>query len=186
MIEPIQIQLLTFANQLGKLLKVIHHSDPSAEAMKKPLYKKYQQALDEFFEMNQDMVPWGEMQRLVAGLRTMKEFTLDREIGSVVLRKLSKDLQEKYTEPHELTEFSKPTSVPTRKAQRPKAAPIRSTTPGPTPELLIQMAQLDKRQQQAANSLKGMIDAINRLDPLFLEKKILSSVPRGAAIKKKH
>jgi len=185
MIEPIQIQLLTFANQLGKLLKVIHHSDPSAEAMKKPLYKKYQQALDEFFEMNQDMVPWAEMKRLVQGLRTLDEFTLDREIGSVVLKKLTQDLQDKYTEPLELNEFTAVPPRPRPKAQRQKSVVTPPKPTGPDPELLIQMAQLDQRQQQAANSLKGMIDAINRLDPSFLEKKILSSVPRGADIKKK-
>ncbi|OGH00528.1 MAG: hypothetical protein A2600_01505 [Candidatus Lambdaproteobacteria bacterium RIFOXYD1_FULL_56_27] len=175
--EPITLQLLTFANQLSKLLKVINHSDPSAASMKKPLYEKYKQALADFHDEVAELITWPELQRLLNGLPESPGYALDEVSGPVVLAKLKKDLQEKFVVPHQLTEFDSPQTRGTR--PKPKAKP--ATPPKPPivdPELLVQMAQMDERQQKATQSLQGMINAINKLGPGFLEKKILSAVPK--------
>ncbi|MDT8448243.1 MAG: hypothetical protein RRB13_15220 [bacterium] len=173
--SPIQIQLMALAQQLAKLLKVIQHSDPSAAAMKKPLYEKYKAALEELHDEWEGQLYWPELKRRLDELPQLPGWNLEEQTGGVVLDKLRRDLEDRMVPKQQLSELEpgpKPVGPPRRRPPKKRPAPAAD------PEFLLKLAQMDSRQAEASRSLQGLIDVINRLDPEFLEKKILSSVPK--------
>ena len=175
MMNPYQLQLLGLTTQLSKLLKVIAHSDPSAREMKKPLYDKYKTAVDDFYESSKEEITWNLLKAQIDTLPMLDQFQVDKDAISVILSKLTKDLEEKFVSAHQLTEFTQPppSARPPRKKRPPKAP--KKPVPAPEAALLMEMAQMDERQQKASQSLQRVIDAINKVSPEFFEKKILSN-----------
>lgn len=172
---PIQMQLLNLAQQLAKLLKVIHHSDPSAAAMKKPLYDKYKTALNDLYEEVSAQSGWAEVKRRLEELPGLPGWNFEAQTAQVVLDKLRRDLQEKFVTKQQLNELEPGPAPPRPPRKRP---PRAASKPPADPEFLLKLAQMDERQAQASRSLQGLIAVINKLDPEFLEKKILSSAPK--------
>ncbi|OGG96632.1 MAG: hypothetical protein A2527_03485 [Candidatus Lambdaproteobacteria bacterium RIFOXYD2_FULL_50_16] len=172
--SPYQIQLLTLATQLSKLLKVIAHSDPSAREMKKPLYEKYKGAVDDFYHSVREEATWGVIKEAIDALPKLKQFQVEADAVRVILDKLTKDLEEKFVTKLELSELTRPApGIRPPKKPKPKIKP----KPAPTDaELLIKLAQMDQRQQMATASLQKAIAAINKISPEFFEKKILSNL----------
>ena len=101
-------QVISLALQLSKLLKVIRHSDPTAQSKTELLFKKYKENLAQVAKIYTNKMPWFEFQKMIQLLMDHPDLTLEKEEKSAIVTRLLKDFEEFFVHKPTLTEFEKP------------------------------------------------------------------------------
>lgn len=169
------IELL--AMQLDKLLKVIKHSDPTAESKKVLLYKKYQENLELLVNRIKDDYSWQEIQYIIND-HSNSVAKIEQESRRIVLQKIKKDLEKYFIETHVLPEFNASETSQKRK-KRIKKVGTKNKAPFTdkyrkhyTKESILDMVQMTQKQVAARSVLKHVIAKFNKLNPDRFESKI--------------
>lgn len=183
-------EIVYLSNLLEKLLKVIRHSDPTADQRKKVLYRKYKTLMERLSLKLRNSKSWEEIRYYLMQLQSDPNIGSDEETRKIVIEKLLKDLEEKFYVRPKLTEFAPPSS--SKINPKPKSihrpTPPRQSSPEEeeeddldtlepqksfTKEDLMEMAVSAQQKQQARQDLGRLVEAIrNKIDPEKLEKKI--------------
>ena len=169
--------VVSLAQQLEKLLKVINHSDPTADSKKKLLHAKYQQNIKRFSAIIKEQHTWKEIHDYIQRLSKQK-LPLADGVKEVIIRKILNDLESEFITKHELTEFSSTE----RKFQRKRTKKSRNKpTPEPsvpqepsryTKESILELVQMTQKQVIARANLREFITKINDLNPDRFDDKI--------------
>ena len=168
--ESYESDIISLASQLEKLMKVINHSDPSAKELKHQLHRKYQQNVAAVADQIKGRFQWDEIKKSIHAL--FKDEILDIDDGiirSKILNKLLKDFEGEFISTPDWQEFSEPDPAQLKQRvqhRKNKKAQRQQNDAAVT---------LSYRQRHAKSELQKVIDAINRLDPTKLEKKIAKS-----------
>ena len=162
------------AMQLEKLLKVINHSDPTAASKKVLLYNKYQENLELLVNNLKIDYSWPELQSLIKEQPGIIA-KIEPENRTVVIQKITKDLEKYFIEEHVLSEFSTP--APSKKkikktAVKNKAPVIDKYKKHYTKESILDMVQMTHKQVAARGILKQVIAKFNQMNPDRFESKI--------------
>ncbi|PCI27573.1 MAG: hypothetical protein COB67_08255 [SAR324 cluster bacterium] len=180
-IKSFQKELLALANSLDKLLKVIHHSDPTAKSKQQLLYQKYQQRMLLLGKQLKQSFSWKEVCERLKELPKNSDFTASEESCDVIIRKLTKDFEKEFITKPVLQEFP---SSPSPKPRKKKAQPLKKKKPFPatphqqhyTQDSLMELIHFTKQQHQAKKDLLKLVEAIKRIGPDKIEQKINQSV----------
>jgi|APSaa5957512622_1039677.scaffolds.fasta_scaffold70341_1 hypothetical protein len=167
--DSYQSDIVSLVAQLEKLMKVINHSDPSAKELKHLLYQKYQQNVTIVAERIKGRYLWEDIKKSIYGL--FNDEVLEFEDGIVrdkILKKLLKDFEEEFVSTPNWQEFSEPDPIQLKQRIRNRQLK-KSRKQDQQNEASV---KLSYRQRHAKGELQKVIDAINRIDPKKLEKKI--------------
>jgi len=181
-------EILSLAGQLGKLLKVIRHSDPSAEELKHLLYKKYQQRLADLVKKTKTQFEWIEFRDFVNDLLKNNKFSGFDDNNNVILNKLLKDFENKFVEKQVLTEFTPPDPEHIRKIikSRQKNKSLSKNRPEETinyqTDDIMEMIEYTQKRRQAKASLEKLVNAVKKLNPQSLEQKINATFNDGKKV----
>lgn len=163
-----KIEALAF--QLEKLLKVINHSDPSAEQIKHQLYEKYKRNLSLLISELKTSTSWFEVNRYLDSLRATDILTIEEETREIVVNKLIKDFEDAFIVRHQLSELTPPDPVDSYQQRRLKRIRKqirtnrqRHTSPLKTTDL-GDMIMLKNQQKTAKQNLDRLIKAFNKID----------------------
>lgn len=178
-IAKFQLDIELLSNQLDKLLKVMNHSDPSAAEIKQLLYKKYQRNMLVLSKRIRQEFTWDVFKDYLTNLAHEIDINNDNDNKEVISKKLLKDFEGEFIIKHVLTEFSPPdASSVERKVKERESRKEANEKKQKKPkkydrESILDMVKMTSRQRKARSQLQKIIDAINRLDPQKLEKKIM-------------
>ena len=169
--------VVSLALQLEKLLKVINHSDPSAESKKKLLYAKYLKDIKRFAEFVGGRYLWQDVQAFIRGLSNRKIPVAD-EVKEMIFGKILKDLENELSMKYTLQEFTE--REPTFRRRRTKKRKKNLETPGPswqkpkhyTKDSIMELVQLTQKQVLARASLREFIAKVRKLNPDRIDSKI--------------
>ncbi len=181
-ITVFQNDILTLAAQLERLLKVINHSDPSAETKKHLLYDKYKSRLSGLSQRIKCQFSWAYLQDYLLELYKSNDITIDTEVKDIIFNKLLKDFENEFVSRHVLTELSPPEPTDSRQKERIKSIRKRirenrkSQKKVYTRENLMEMVQLRNQQRDAKKSLDKLVNAINKIDSSDLETYIKKTI----------
>jgi len=170
--------ITSLASQLQKLLKVIRHSDPTAEEMKHLLHDKYQHHLSTVAGQAKQQFLWDEFRKYLQDLIRPENIDISAENAAAIRRKLISDFENQFIARQILNEFSPPDPKEIRRQQeirkRRKAYLARKAEAEKsyTKEEIMEMVQTTRQQRQARSELKNLIEAIRKLDPQKIENKI--------------
>ncbi|MBU2511754.1 hypothetical protein KJ966_10460 [bacterium] len=165
----------SLASQLEKLLKVIGHSDPSAERMKHVLYDKYKENLSDIAGDLKPLFSWSALLQYLNRLKISDNLLVSPEQRETIVNKMIKDFEGEFVLKHELSEFSAPNPVDTRQKERLKRIrkQIRNNRKSQeqiqTQNSLFEMVQFKNQQKTAKDSLNKLVKALNKISPQKLE-----------------
>lgn len=168
----------TLAVQLDKLLKVINHSDPSADHMKHVLYNKYKAQVSEVAEAVKKQLSWSVFYEYLTGLLKKESLSIPPENQTVIIKKLIRDFEDIFVVKHQLDEFTEPEPVDTQQQSRLRKIrkQIRTNRKKKEPEVnhrdLYEMMQQKHQQKAAKKNLDRLIKAMNKINPNEIEEKI--------------
>ncbi len=165
----------TLAGQLGKLLKVINHSDPSADTVKHVLYDKYKSTLSAMAAEIKTHTSWSSFNLYLEELKKGNRLILEDGIKEVVYRKLIKDFEDEFITRHKLAEFAAPN--PENQIQKERLRRIRQQIrsnrkkqKNPLPANDIgELFRIKNREKKAKSSLDKLVKVFNNLDPKRFE-----------------
>lgn len=101
-----QPDIESLAQQLEKLLKVINHSDPSAEKIKHALYEKYKKHLSIFIIDIKQNASWPEINRFLGFVFETNSVSISLDFRETIKNKLAKDIEESFITRHRLSELT--------------------------------------------------------------------------------
>lgn len=171
-----QNDINNLASQLEKLLKVINHSDPSAEKMKHVLYNKYKTQLDTIADNIKRSTSWTEFYTFLLSQKKENNLPVAKENEQLILKKLIKDFEDLFIERHQLSELSPPEPTDVRQKERIKRIrkQIRTNRKAKAKiypkDDIIEMVQMKNKEKQGKKSLDKLIKAINKVDPNKIDK----------------
>ena len=167
-------QVISLALQLSKLLKVIRHSDPTAQSKKELLFNKYKENLAQVAKVYCNEMLWTEFQKMIQLLLDHPNLTLEKEEKSVIVTRLLKDFEEFFVHKPKLTEFKKPDVKTVKYVDRSQRASKEKSSQKKmyTRENIREMLIKTQRRRFAAAELKEVINKLNKLGPENLERKI--------------
>ena len=162
------------ATQLEKLLKVINHSDPSAENVKHVLYDKYKLTLSDLAEEIKSNTTWSTFNLFLTD-HLHSDLHIDGDAREIVSRKLIKDFENEFITRHELSEFAKPD--PGKQVQRERIRQIRKQIrtnrkqqkkayPGYD---VTDMLKTKNQEKQGKSSLDKLVKIFSKIDPARFE-----------------
>jgi len=165
-----QQEIEALATQLEKLLKVINHSDPSAEKMKYVLYEKYKLKLADLAREIKVTISWTALNHYLEKLTSSSSFPVDEDSREVVINKLVKDFEGEFIVRHELSEFSAPDPVDERQKHRIRRIrqQIRINRLKKTNNFkaddIVDMYHLKFQQKTAKKSLDKLVKAFSKIE----------------------
>lgn len=168
----------TLAIQLDKLLKVINHSDPSADHMKHLLYEKYKAKITEIAQLVKQQISWAVFYEYLIGLQKKGSLSIPPENQTVIIKKLIRDFEDIFVVKHKLFEFEEPEPVDIRQQNRLRKIrkQIRSNRKIKEPEVnhgdLYEMMQQKHQQKAAKRNLDRLVKAMNKINPQEIEEKV--------------
>lgn len=174
--------IYSLTSQLQKLLKVIRHPDPSASALKHLLYDKYQTHLITIARQIKGQYLWDDFRDFLLSQIHPNDTSTIGESQEVVRKKLINDFEKEFVAKPVLAEFTSPDPMEIRRQresrQRKKAlkANRASVEEQYSKEKIMEMVQVKQQQRQAHSELQSLIEAIRKIDPQKIEKKIKQSL----------
>lgn len=161
--------IVSLALQLERLLKVINHSDPSAETMKHVLYDKYKTQLAQVAETIKPAISWVVFSRYLGELHTDRSLSISAEARAIVITKLIKDFEDQFVIRHRLSEF---TEVPVDENQKERLKRIRKQirnnrkiqATNVRADDIGDMIQLKFQQKTAKKSLEKLVKAFSKIE----------------------
>ncbi len=168
----------SLANQLEKLLKVISHSDPSADRMKHVLYDKYKENLSNLAEELKAVFSWSALLEYLNRLKKLESLLVSPDQRETIVNKLIKDFEGEFVLKHELSEFSTPNPVNSRQKERLRRIrkQIRNNRKSneqiQVQNSLFEMVQFKNQQKAAKSSLTKLVKALNKINPQKLEAQV--------------
>jgi len=173
----------SLASKLHKLLKVIRHSDPSAEELKHLLHEKYQNQLTSIARKVKERYLWEDFREYIVSQIESDSSALNGENSAAIRKKLISDFEKQFIARQVLSEFSAPDPKEIRRRRearerRRKEAEARMAASEKkySKSAILEMVQTTRQQRQARTKLKGLIDAIRKADPQKIETKISQSL----------
>ena len=173
----------SLASQLQKLLKVIRHSDPSAEELKHLLHDKYQNHLSTVARQIKERFLWEDFRDFLLSQSGIDDSIELGENSSVIRNKLISDFEKQFVAKQILNEFSPPDPEIIRRQREErkrrkelKARQAAAAEKQFSKENIIEMVQTTQKQRQARSELKSLIEAIRKIDPEKIENKISQSI----------
>ena len=175
-------EILEFTNglalQLEKLLKVINHSDPTAENKKILLHEKYQHKTHWLAENCKHVFAWQDLKISIYD-HAEKNWDITPVNLRVIRNKIIKDLEQAFIEKPKFEEFSVSEhariqqQIKQKKLKLKKQRAIQAGKPKRyTKESIMEMVQVNQRQRAARIHLRDLISRINELNPEKLEVQI--------------
>jgi len=165
--ESFQTDITSLVSQLEKLMKVINHSDPSAQDLKHLLHRKYQQNIAAVADQIKGRFLFEDIKEYIQTLFRNHVFEIDDgTVREKILKKILIDFEEEFISRPQWQEFSEPDPAQVKeriKHREQKKAQKQQNDAS---------VKMSYRQRHAKGELQKVIDAINRLDPKKLEKKI--------------
>jgi hypothetical protein len=172
----------SLASQLQKLLKVIRHSDPSAEEMKRLLHEKYQGHLESVAKQAKEQFLWVEFRKFLMSFINPENTDILIENATAIRKKLVNDFEKQFVAKQVLNELAAPDPDDIRRQRelrkRRKAYLARQAEAEKpySKEEIMDMVQTTRKQYQAKSELQNLISAIRRMDPQKIENKISQSI----------
>ncbi|NQU65498.1 MAG: hypothetical protein HQ517_14610 [SAR324 cluster bacterium] len=177
-----QDDINSLSSQLQKLLKVIRHPDPSADALKHLLYDKYQKHLATIARQIKGRFHWCDFHQYLLLQTDPNESFTESESQEVIRKKLINDFEKEFIGKQVLTEFTSPdpTEIRLQREFRKKSkvhkANLAAAEAQYSKESIMEMVQTKQQQRQAHSDLQSLIEAIKKIDPHKLEQKISQSL----------
>ncbi|MCP4297478.1 MAG: hypothetical protein GY786_17905 [Proteobacteria bacterium] len=175
--EDYKNDLFSLASSLDKLYKVIQHPDPSAKLKQQVLYKKYLDRVQSMGEQIKSALSWRELTEVINGLPIEQGLTASLDTQRIITKRLIKDFEPFYIVQQNLEEL---VQSPLRKGPQKRTVVKRRrsafSSPPPsqkyTEESLKELVHYTKQQHQAKKKLQKLVEAIKKVGPDKLEKKI--------------
>ena len=174
--ESYQTDIISLISQLEKLMKVINHSDPSAKELKQLLYIKYQKNVADVADQIKGRYLWDDIKEMIHTIFQNNYLEIDdRMVQDKIRNKLLKDFEDEFISKPQWQEFSAPDPmkiqqrIQSRKMKKEQKQNLQNDA----------SVKLSTKQRHAKGELQKLIDAINRLDPQKLEKRITKSAGRN-------
>jgi len=179
----LQKDILSLMAQLQKLLKVIHHSDPTAEELKHVLYQKYRSHLASSAARLRRRFHWNEFQRFFTMVTTDTDGLFSLESRDIIVRKLLKDFEAEFVNRLQLNELKPPDPKELKRQIRSrqilKEVRAMRSAEAEKPydrEMIMDMVQATQRRRKARSDLQKIVAAFKKVDPEKLEIKINQSL----------
>lgn len=187
-------EITALIQQLDKLLKVMRHSDPSAEGKRMLLYEKYQQQMSFLAKELKNNYSWSEVKGYLTTDLFKSPSFIEEEILKIISGKLIKDFEKLFFLKPVLKEFSQPSPELKKEQKKPTVTIRRYKRIVPvfqedenqekegmdeeryTREDIMEMAQKSHKKRQAFSELRLLVDAIKRVGPESIETKIIQEV----------
>lgn len=166
----------TLATQLEKLMKVINHSDPTAERMKHLLYEKYKEQMTATATCLKPLFSWSALLDYLVRLKQSDSFLIASEHKEKIMNKLIKDFEAEFISKHKLAEFAAPDPVDLKqkkRLQRIRKQIRNNRKPKEHTHMqhsVFEMMQYKNQQKTAKSSLDKLVRAFNRIDPQELDQ----------------
>ncbi len=175
--EDYKNDLFSLASSLDKLYKVIQHPDPSAKLKQQVLYKKYLDRVHSMGGQIKSVLSWRELTEVIKGLPIQQGLAASLDTQRIITKRLIKDFEPFYIVQQNLEEL---VQSPLRKGPQKRTIVKRrkSTISSPPPsqkyteESLKELVHYTKQQHQAKKELQKLVEAIKKIGPDKLEKKI--------------
>ena len=166
--------VVSLALQLEKLLKVINHSDPTAESKKRLLYDKYLQNVEQFAGVLGERYLWQDIRNFVREASRRK---------IPVSNEILKDLENELVVKPPLQEFTGEKRIlrqrRAKKGGRRKAPERReANSKHYTRESIMELVQLTQRQVLARANLREIVAKMRELNPERIDRKIQQYIRR--------
>ncbi|MBU2647437.1 hypothetical protein KKI24_22210 [bacterium] len=172
----------SLASQLQKLLKVIRHSDPSANELKYLLHDKYQNHLTSIAREIKERFLWDDFREYLLSQTDPNQSEIPDESQTVIRRKLIKDFEKQFIARQVLPELDPPDPEEIRRKRlaRKKRKIIKAnqatTEKQYSKEKIMEMVQATQKKRRARFELQSLIEAIRKIDPRKIETKISQSI----------
>lgn len=169
--------LFSLASALDKLYKVIKHPDPSAKLKQQVLYKKYMDKVQTMGIQLKSVLSWRELTESIEALPVKEGLSASLETQRIIVKRLIKDFEPFYIIQQNLEEL-KVSSVRKGPKKRTTVTRRKSTYQAPpatqkyTEDSLRELIHYTKRQYQAKKNLLKLVEAIKKIGPDKLEKRI--------------
>ena len=173
--------VIALGNLLGKVTKIMKHSDPTAKAKQQELYSKYKANLALFGRSAKGKWDWTHLSAFVRGLAQDPRFSVETEAKPVVIDKLMKDLGELM-----ITKAVMPEFTVTPEEPKPKKASFKKSEAAIIKKAIEEVnmqaeENLTPQEKEGKEKLRSLVAAINRIGPDILEEKINSHFKEGDA-----
>ncbi len=174
--------VVSLALQLEKLLKVINHSDPTAESKKRLLYHKYLQNVEQFAGVLGERYLWQDIRNFVREA-SRRKIPVSNEVRELIFNKILKDLENELVVKPPLQEFTgEKRTLRQRRAKkggRQKAPERReANSKHYTRESIMELVQLTQRQVLARANLREIVAKMRELNPERIDRKIQQYIRR--------
>ncbi len=177
-IKSYQNQFIALATQLEKLLKVINHSDPTAEEKKRLLFSKYKINLSITANQTKSKFQLEEIHHFIRSLSLSNNFPVADDVKEIIINRLLKDFESEFITKQVLTEFIPPDSH--QIMQKARINKIRKTIQKNrkqqprtySREMLMDMVQLKDKQRDAKRSLSKLVNVMNKINDEAMESTI--------------
>lgn len=172
----------SLTSQLQKLLKVIRHSDPSAEEMKHLLHKKYQNHLSAVARKAKERFLWTDFRNFLVSQVNPEVQSIPGEHSAAIRKKLIGDFEKQFIDRQVLNEFTPPDPQEIkqqRELRKRRKAYLARQAEAEKPyskDEIMEMVTKTRQQRQARNELQGLIEAIRKMDPEKIENTITQSI----------
>lgn len=160
---------------LEKLLKVINHSDPSANRMKLVLFDKYKKKITSVAGEIKMSFSWEILNRYLERSDKNGTFAISPENRTVILNRLRRDFEEEFYTKQVLDEFTQ--EEPVRDPQQDRIRKIRKQIKKNrkiqskpfVEEDFSEMIRFRNNQREARRSLDKLVRALNKIKPIDVE-----------------
>jgi len=177
-----QDDINSLASQLHKLLKVIRHSDPSANELKHLLYDKYQKHLISIARQVKEYYLWDDFRDYLLSQTDLNGSYTYADSQQVIKNKLINDFEKEFIAKQVLAEFSSPDPEEIRRQReiRKRKKAIKANRAQAqeqySKEKIMEMVQATQKQRQGRSDLQILIEAIRKINPQEIENKISQSL----------
>ncbi|MDX2470349.1 MAG: hypothetical protein QNL04_07215 [SAR324 cluster bacterium] len=173
--------VIALGNLLGKVTKIMKHSDPTAKTKQQELYAKYKANLALLGRSAKGKWDWQAVSIFVKGLPIDPRFSVEIDAKQIVIDKLMKDLGELMVEKVVMPEFTITPAEP-----KPKKTTFKKSEAAIIKQAIQEVnmraeENLTPQEKEAKERLRNMVAAINRIGPDILEEKINSHFKEGDA-----
>jgi patatin-like phospholipase/acyl hydrolase len=168
--------VLNLVAQLQKLLKVINHSDPTAQELKHTLYRKYRRQLANSAERFKRRYHWNEFQHLLTKIIADPSDPATMESRNMINQKLLNDFEQQFIVRPAFSEFNPPDPDEVKERirarqfrQQIKAQQEAAANKCYNREDIMNMARDSQQKRQASHNLQKIIAACKKIDLRKLE-----------------
>jgi len=177
-INKYQYNILILASKLEKVIKVIKHSDPTAQTKKNLLYNKYKQNLNYLAEEFKQLYLWEDVKEFLEKTLLNSSSKIDSDNLKLIKNKLINDFESEFIEKPVLEELAPPDpallnkKILKRKKKKAIVEKKEIFVEKYDKEKIMDMVKSTQKKRQGKLQLQSIINAIKKIDPEIIESKI--------------